>query len=46
MLTLIGEKYADRALVLSYRELTRQTERATDRLIAYARSQGFTPQRT
>ena len=46
MLTLIGEKYADRALVLSYHELTRQTERTTDRLIAYARSQGFAPQRT
>ena len=46
VLTLIGEKYADRALVLSYHELTRQTERTTDRLIAYARSQGFAPQRT
>jgi LPS sulfotransferase NodH len=46
VLTLIGEEYADRALMLSYAELTRQTERTTDRLVAHARAQGFAPQRT
>jgi hypothetical protein len=32
--------------MLSYDELTRQTERTTDRLVAHARAQGFAPPRT
>ena len=46
VLTLIGEEYADRALMLSYDELTRQMERTTNRLVAHARAQGFAPHRT
>jgi LPS sulfotransferase NodH len=46
VLTQIGDEYADRALMLSYDELTRQTEHTTDRLIAHARAQGFAPQRS
>jgi LPS sulfotransferase NodH len=46
VLTLICEEYADRALMLSYDELARQTDRSTDRLVAHAKAQGFTPRRT
>jgi Stf0 sulphotransferase len=46
VVTQIGKEYSDRALMLSYDELTRQTERTTDRLIAHARAQGFAPHRT
>jgi Stf0 sulfotransferase len=43
VLTRIGEEHADRALMLSYDELTRQTERTADRLVGHARAQGFAP---
>jgi len=46
VLTQIGEEYADRALMLSYDELTRRTEQTADRLIVHARTQGFMPRRT
>ncbi len=46
VLTQIGEEYADQALMLSYDELIGQTEQTTDRLVAHAVAQGFSPHAT
>lgn len=45
LLAQVAEQYADRALLLTYDELTGATEQATERLLSHARAQGFTPHR-
>ena len=45
LLAQVAEEYADRALLLSYDELTGATAQSTERLVTHARAQGFTPHR-